>query len=340
MGRDLRRALLELLSSMQGKEVPQSYLHRALNASKSRISEILSELEKEGLIERRVIGRSKIVYVKEGLAEAPIARSPRVLRLGIVYSSEYLFLGYFASRMNEKGYRVEIRVYRDGLEATRSLAEGRIELALSPLVGQLYMYPLYRSYRVIAGGMTGGFKILGPSGESPSATLVYSSRLSTMDYVRSEYVEKAGLEGSVKTMYFKNPEAVANAKGYVVIWHPFYRILEEKGLRDLTGKAGIEVGNCCTLAASNTLSDEVIALVRDAYMASISEYSRNPYRFLEYYSAVTGIPVSILREAVSAYKPSPYIDGETVRRIVAKLGRSVPDQALYTEPLANHDAGF
>ncbi|MEM1606243.1 MAG: hypothetical protein QXW41_08380 [Fervidicoccaceae archaeon] len=46
ISKNLRDRILELLSSFQGERIPQSYIHRALGASKSRVSEILSELER------------------------------------------------------------------------------------------------------------------------------------------------------------------------------------------------------------------------------------------------------------------------------------------------------
>lgn len=335
MDKGLRETILKLLSSMQGKEIPQSYIHRALNASKSRVSEILKELERNGLIERRSIGRSKIIYVKKGIAEKIIKHELKTLRLGIVYSSEYLFLGYFIDEMREKGYSVHVEVFKDGLDTTRALAEGEIDLALSPLVSQLYMYPLYKSYRIIAGGMTGGFKILKSPNEG-EGIVVYSSRISTMDYIRSEYIEKSGLRGTAKTIYFKYPDLVSSPnriKGYVILWHPLYHLFRNKGFQDLTSKTGISIGNCCTLAASNIFDSETMELIRKTYLDSINRYIGDPYRYLSYYSAVTGIPVSVLSDAAESYKPSPEVDIQTIRGIVSKLNNGLPDSTIYYEAL-------
>ncbi|MGC8678938.1 MAG: DUF7343 domain-containing protein, partial [Fervidicoccaceae archaeon] len=67
--KELRDRIIELLSTIQGNAVPQSFIHKSLTASKSRVSEILAELEREGLIRRRQVGRSKIVYVPSGISE-------------------------------------------------------------------------------------------------------------------------------------------------------------------------------------------------------------------------------------------------------------------------------
>ena len=125
----IRERVIKLLASMQGKPVPQSYIHRALNTSKSRISEVLNQLEKEGLITRTNIGRSNIVYVKPGLVETETRVESRILRLGIVYSSEYLFLGYFVKFLQRKyGIHVNVEVYRDGFDTTRAITNGQVDL--------------------------------------------------------------------------------------------------------------------------------------------------------------------------------------------------------------------
>jgi len=335
----LRERILDLLSRMQGRDIPQSHLYRALNASKSRVSEILKELEENGLIERRSIGRSKIIRVKKGIIHRRTSDEQRVPRIGIVYSSEYLFLGYFIDKAAEKGYIVKPVVFKDGLEATRSLAEGELELVLSPLVGQLYLYPFYRSYRIIAGGMTGGFKILSSTSGSNHKGVIYSSRLSTMDYIRAEYLNRAGLKGAVETRYFSSPDFVEGLRrvdGYIVIWHPLYRVLEERGFRDLTNEAGIEISNCCTLAASNTLSEDVVLDIKDIYLRALDEYVGNPYRYLEYYSAITGIPLTVLKDAVGKYTVAPEVDVGMVKDVVSRLSNGVPDYSLYSEAFKLH----
>ncbi|MEM1858107.1 MAG: MarR family transcriptional regulator, partial [Desulfurococcaceae archaeon] len=92
----VRERVIELLSEFEGKYIPQSYIHRSLKVSKSRVSEVLRELEKEGLIQRVSVGRVNIVHIMPGAFRGAIERAKaRELKLGIVYSSEYLFLGFF-----------------------------------------------------------------------------------------------------------------------------------------------------------------------------------------------------------------------------------------------------
>lgn len=57
----VREKLLEALRMSAGELVPQSYLHKSLKISRSRVSEILDELEREGLISRVKVGNQYLV---------------------------------------------------------------------------------------------------------------------------------------------------------------------------------------------------------------------------------------------------------------------------------------
>lgn len=331
-GKELRDKLIGLLSEIEGREVPQSYLHRALGASKSRISEILSELEREGLLERRAIGRSKLVYVREGAFRRAQKAGARAIKVGVVYSSEYVFLGYFREKLRELGLELEIKVYGDGLEVVDALGRGLIDLGLSPLVGQLYMYPVYRSYKVIAGGMGGGYRVLYREGED----VVYSSLLSTMDYVRYSST-KSGIISSSKTRYYHSPEElliVAAKGGYVVTWNPLYKQLVKRGFKVVhePDKANLHV--CCSLAAANHLPRELVYALRDAYVESLLDYERGPERHIEYYSVVTGIPADIVKGVIDDYSPQLEISPKYVNDILSGAPLSVPEKGVYLEGLA------
>lgn len=331
MHQSVKERIIRLLKSVQGKPIPQSYVYRAVNASKSRVSEVLSELEKEGLIYRYSIGRSKIIYVNESALtekrEEP-SSTTRTLKLGIVYSSEYLFLGYFVKNLLRYGINVEVVVFGDGLEATKMLANGGIDLALSPLVGQLYLYPTYRTYRIVLNGLYGGFRVLYKPGESA----VYSSMISTMDYIRY-YIVKNKLIDARETRYFRNKSdvrALARKGGYFVLWHPLYKELENAGFKPVLGPEDVQVNFCCTLAISNTVGEKLFKIVKKVYSESIAKYTKNPERYIEYYSAIVGINSSLLKSATKEYRPL-----ESGSRIINKVVESkllgVPSESAYLE---------
>ncbi|MEM4718096.1 MAG: MarR family transcriptional regulator [Desulfurococcaceae archaeon] len=328
MGGDVKRKVLELLKSYQGKSIPQSFIHRILGVSKSTVSEVLSELEKEGLISRTIIGRVKIVNIYPFISETQLEYAVKKLTLGLVFSSEYMFLGGFIKRLRRKGVSIDILVYRDGLEATRALASGWIDLVLSPLVGQLYIYPLYRTYRVIATGLRGGFSVLGSIDDEE----IYSSLISTMDYVRSYLIRKKMIKAE-KTIYYNDPMKVITAlkrKGIIVTWHPIYLKLERIGLKTIYTHKDIDIGFCCTLAASTSVGEKMLNNIIKAYTESIEDYKKNPGKNLVYYSSITGIDISTLKSAISEYSIAESLDKNLVNRVARELKVSVPSENIYT----------
>lgn len=331
MKSSVKERLLEILKSFEGDYIPQSYLHRVVKASKSRISEVLRELEREGLILRTTVGRSKIIYVHPGFSEHQPSLIRKQLKLGIVYSSEYLFLGYFVKELSRHNIRVNVVVTKDGLSTTKAVAEGVLDLAFSPLVGQLYLYPVYRTYKIVQGGLQGGFRVL----HKPGKNVVYSSMISTMDYVR-HYVLKRGLIDAEKTVYFDDSSKVYDIVkngGYVVAWHPIYLHLKELGFREVITPQDLDIDFCCTLAISRTVNDRYYRLIKKAYAKAIESYRKNPEKFIEYYSMVTGISVSTLKNAVKEYKVSSEINKKTYERVINVYSLNVPSSEVYIESL-------
>jgi len=333
MGLRVRDRIIELISEFEGKYIPQSYIHRSLGVSKSRVSEVLSELEKEGLIQRHSIGRVNIVYVKPGAFKS-VAERRRVnkLKLGIVYSSEYLFLGFFVKNLQKLGLNVDVVVFNDGFETTRHLAEGLIDIALSPLVGQLYLYPAYRTYRVMSsGGMEGGFRVLYKPGDRG---VVLSSMISTMDYVRY-LVIKSGLVDASSTYYYRSPSELLLTKkrGYIITWHPVYLKLVKAGYKTILSHEDLPVNFCCSLAISNAVGEDLVKTVSEAFSSALDNYKKNPGGLLEYYSSLTGIDVSILKSAIPEYNVVNEMTSGQVEKIISAFAPVVPDKSVYAESL-------
>jgi predicted transcriptional regulator len=327
----IKKRVLEFLKNYQGSYIPQSHIHRALGVSKSRISEILRELESEGFIIRQNIGKSKIVYVNPGIFEKYLEIQHRVLKIGIVYSSEYLFLGGFIKRLKKRGFSVNILIYRDGLRASRALAEGLVHVTLSPLVGQLYLYPTYRTYRIILAGLQGGFRVLRKVGSSR----VYSSMISTMDYVRY-YSQSKGLVEASTTIYYSDPSNLHIARrdgGFVVTWHPVYLELEKWSFKTLYTPSDLDVEFCCTLGVSNTITQREYKILEKTYIEALDEYSSRPSRYIDYYSTITGIDTSILKSAIKEYSVSSELSLKTINKVLYTYTPTLPNREIYYEAI-------
>lgn len=325
----LKERILGLLKSYKGSWIPQSHIHRALGVSKSRVSEILGELEKEGLVARRVVGRSKIVYVYPDVGEREVEAVGRLIRVGLVFSSEYLFMSAFAKGLEASGYRVEVRVFNDGIKATRALAEGLVDIAVSPLVGQLYLYPTYRTYRIILAGLWGGFRVLSLGKPGP----IHSSAISTMDYARRVAVARGGLEADETRYYWSSDEVlkIKPGEGYVVTWHPIYLKLVEEGARVVYGPEELDVKFCCTLGVSTAVSKRARRAIARAYFNALETYAREPERGLEYYSSLTGIDTSTLKSATREYRVAEGLDIKLVRGILREYAPTIPAHSIYEE---------
>lgn len=327
MGLSVRERILRFLSELQGQYIPQATLSKAIKASKSRISEVLSDLERNGLITRFKIGNVKVIYVKPGLHETEYIRPVRTLRLGIVYSSEYLYLGGFAKILRSRGINLDIVVFNDGLEATRALAMGTIDLAFSPLISQLYLLPAYRTFRIIARGVKGGFRVLYKPGDS----VVYSSMISTMDYLRLLALSRKMIEAERTIYYHSVSDLFKNISkgGYLLTWHPLYRELMKYEFTVIYGPGELDPGLCCTLGVSSGLSRRVAELIRKAYVVALEEYRREPDRYLEYYASITGIPVSVLKDAISDYVVVEKDGARIIQEIFNTLNQRLPSQVIY-----------
>lgn len=323
----IKERILRFLAEVQGQYIPQSTLHKAIHASKSRVSEVLSDLERNGLITRLRVGSSKIIFVKPGIRETEYIRTGKVIRLGIVYSSEYLYLGGFAKRLRNHGFDLEIMVFKDSLEATRALATGSIDLALSPLISQLYLLPAYRTYRIITRGLKGGYRVL----YRPGDNTVYSSMISTMDYLRHVVTSRKMIEAE-KTIYYHGSEELKQYMkrgGFFITWHPLFKELEKQGYNELYGPEELDIGFCCSLGISNSLGKRIVEFVKKAYHESLEEYERTPDRYLEYYSLITGIPLDLLKDAVKEYSVSEHDKVKIIDEVFTTWSQNIPSRAVY-----------
>ena len=313
----------------------QSYIHKALGISKSRVSEVLKELERSGVIVRVKIGNQYLVKISRSVHIRE--RFRKVLRLGIVWSSEYPFITLFAKYLNKHlGYSLNIIVYSNALRATWALVNGELDLVLSPLITQLYAYSLTKALRIIGGGAFGGsFIVKNPLSNSD---VVASSELSAMDACRAIAVRE-GLIDTENTYYFSNPKhevqqlVKSNRAKYLVIWHPLIEAIIPLGFKSIATCSDLGIYYCCTLASRTTLDPNLRSEISRIYTTSIEEFTRNPGRCFEWYSLKVGIPVDVLKKGMKYYGFRPYIDKDLVYKMLLKVGINVPSLCIVREAI-------
>ncbi len=319
--------------------VPQSSIHKTLGISKSRASEILRELERLGVIVRIKIGNQYIVKATKYIKGESLTPS-KVLRLGIVWSSEYPFITPFAKMVKERlNMSLEVIVYPNALSATWSLVRGDVDLVLSPLITQLYAYSLTKSLKIIGGGAYGGSLIL--ENTKCKGDDVASSELSAMDACRAiASKEVIGVVG--KTYYFSNPQRDVvkfyreGRIKYFVIWHPLTEKLMSLGLKKIASCSDLGINYCCTLASSIKLDWNLRAKISNIYQESINEFLKSPEKWLEWYSLRVGIPIDILRRGIKMYGFRPYLNKTLIREMLNKVGINLPSPDVLNEALELH----
>ncbi|MCS7097718.1 MAG: GntR family transcriptional regulator [Candidatus Methanomethyliaceae archaeon] len=320
----VRKKLLEILKI--GDYVPQSHLHKSLKISRSRVSEILSELEREGLVTRIKMGNQYLIK----LLDSPIKEEKlRDLKIGIVWSSEYPFLSTFAKRVKEKlNIIITPIVFTNSIQATKALVLRDVDLALTPTITQLYFYAIFKNFKIIGGGAYGGCKVLVK--DSIPLNNLYSSELSTMDLVRFLAIREKILPQNLNTWYFRNPGELINASSrglvkYAIVWHPIYKKLESYGYRELLRGEELELQYCCTLAASNSIPIDLRKSLAELYRSSLEEYVKAPENWMDWYAIRTGIPRDVLMNGVKEYKINPYLDENQIINYASKASIKIPD---------------
>jgi len=304
-------------------------LAKALGLSKSYLSILLRDLERQGLVYRVRVGNSLIV--KLAGFRGVNTTGGRVLRVGIVWSSEYLFLGHFAKILRDReSVEVKIKTYPSALQTILALIRGEVDAVISPLVTQIYGYIVSKSLAIVGGGAKGGGYVYEiPRSYSDTIT---SSEMSTMDLCRLLAIRNSIVD-TASTRYFSSAEeAVAMARRgvarYAVVWHPINIDIELSGGRRIASCADFdEISHCCTLAVSRVLGYEAIEKIASIYRDSIEAFAKDRERFLDWYSATVGIDVPILRKALDEYIFDPELSPKQFSRIVEALGLDVPDRS-------------
>jgi len=329
----IKSAVLRLLSQYPDG-LPQSFIHRALGVSKSRVSEVLKDLELAGIVTRVRLGNQYIVRVRGGVK---VSKVGNVFRLGLVWSSEYPFITPFAKLLrDELNYGLEVTVYPNALSATWALIEGEVDLALSPLITQLYAYSLTKALRVIGGGAYGGSLVM--CNQRALGDDIASSELSTMDVCRAVAVRE-GISPASGTHYFTKPtdEVVRLASGgrvrYIVIWHPLIEELLRLGLKPIAECRDLDISYCCTLAASSRIDDGLRERVSRIYVRALEEFMKSPMRWVEWYSAKVGIEADVIRRGLNYYEFRPYLDRSLINKMIRRVGIEVPNLESLTNAI-------
>jgi predicted transcriptional regulator len=198
----LKDRVLDLLFK---EEITQKELTTRLKSSRSRISEVLRQLEKQGfIIRKRISQRTVIVSLNHS----------GTLRVGLLRSAEYV---HVISALHDLEDRIPFRVtvYDNSLEALKELMTGSEDIVASPLISGYFFYLIDRSIRPVAGVAQGGAGLI----KRKESGRIGTTPLSRMDRDSREFA-------NYEQVYFKSMEDMLRSykKGEIEaaqIWEPF-----------------------------------------------------------------------------------------------------------------------
>lgn len=293
----------------------QRDLQRILGLSKSWLSEVLSNMEKRGLIVRkRGHGRSLVIMLPR-YTDPSIGKT---IVFGIVPSVEYLPLSLMLKKLEDQGYKVEISVRRSVAEIAVGLIRGEFHAAYLPIYSYATLRFLGIDIRSLGPVALGGASIIGSnrSGEG----YVYSSMFSTMEVLAIAYLRSHGFRGFHSIRYYRDPEEAIktvsmNGSSVAIVWEPFSHIAEMRGLRRTPLSDIVGQYHCCILAARGGINDTVLSTIRRAHIESIEELGRKIELASEIFSKIIGVDRDIIKKTSKEYIYTYQIDKSLIRDI-------------------------
>ncbi|MET1123932.1 MAG: winged helix-turn-helix transcriptional regulator [Archaeoglobaceae archaeon] len=283
---DAEQRILKLLDDRGSDGALQSEIGEILNLSKSTVSEVLSKLEEEGKITKRLVsGKSYRVWL---VKHAPFAIEG-VVRVGILRASEYPKVVTAARKVGGI-----VKVYDSALELTKSLVSGKVDVAASPMVTQLFFGVLMKNIKI--------FRIVAMNGSG----VVYGggkdwfgcSEFSTMELNLRKFLAAKGEK--LKIRYFASPEemlkSLSELRG-IAIWEPYFSAVEgeKEEFREVLGDFV-----CCSLAA-NTGFLEVNGELFDDFLSKFDS-ARVSRSSAEELAALIGFDVDVVYRSFSSYE--------------------------------------
>lgn len=236
--------ILELTKESKSDGVLQSQISEKLKISKSTVSELISKLESEKMVVRKLVsGKAFRVWHVE-YAPFPIKG---LIRVGILKASEYPKVVSAVEKL--KGI---LKIYDSGIELTRDLVSGVVDVAASPIVTQLYFGILMKNIKIHRIVAKNGSGVVFSNAQSDCYGC---SEVSTMELNLRRYISKKMEKAQIR--YFKSPEAMIQAieelRG-IAIWEPYFTKLSDRKTERFEDVLGDFV--CCSLASNKSFGEE------------------------------------------------------------------------------------
>lgn len=322
MKKDIEEKVIRLLES---GEALQSSIYRALDVSKSRVSEVLKDLEERNIIRRQRIGKNYVVSLNSYVRE-----SGNLLKIGIIRSSEYGYIIPLRKIIKDKGYELEVRVYESGVEVMKDLVMGKLDFGISPAISQIFFAYAGFPVKMIAPAGSGGGYLFSTTTDRKPRTL--SSRLSTMEMILRTAVNSSLIRDPSSVDYFDDPMKALNEflngkADAITVWEPFATILRSEGKKETFSYSEME-HYCCTLSAHSSLKASLVESFRKYFFESMNIYEKNRSGFAFSYSALLGLPYGLVERTLKNYTYHHDVDIRILERQLSYAGISVPSPSV------------
>ncbi len=322
MRKDIEEKILKLL---ENGETLQSSIYKALSVSKSRVSEVLKDLEERNVIKRHKIGKNYLISLS-----SYVKVNEKSLTIGIIRSSEYGYIIPLKKILKERSVKLKIKVYDSGISIMKDLVMGRLDFGISPAISQIFFAYAGFPVKIIApAGSGGGYLFSNVSGEKPKAL---SSRLSTMEMILRTAINSSIIRDPAQVNYFDDPrEAIddylkgrANA---ITVWEPFAGILRAEGMREAYNYSEME-HYCCTLSAHSSLKGNIIERFKKDFYKSLNLYEKNRGSYAFAYSALLGLPYGLVEGSLNYYRYHHDLDLKVLERQLAYASVTIPNPSI------------
>ncbi len=298
----LEKRILGVLEERKFEGILQSELVKVLNASKSRVSEVLKELEDRGIVVRKKeAGKNLRIWLSR--------YSKDRIKVGILRASEY-------ARLISSG-DFSFIVYGNAIDLTRDLALGRIEFGASPLITQVMFGIMMKNIRVLGVvAENGSGVVFGDERNGVFAT----TEMSAMEMNLRATRERLGVSSF---RYCDGPECLINSLADVegvAIWEPYFTTADREKIpfSEIVGDFP-----CCTLAVNMNFMEE-----NESAASQILKGMRSSRIDAEKVAGVLGFDERVIRESVKSYRFAPDYSVEEIERYLKRSGVEISRESL------------
>jgi predicted transcriptional regulator len=326
----VKERILSIISTLG--EAYQSDLVRATGFSKSRVSEVLSELERSGIISRTTIGRNSRISMR-----TRESRKGGRIKVGFVRAAEYPFLIALRKILRENSNEPEFVVRENGIDVMTDLMFSRIDVAVAPILTQFVFHSIGTPLRVIGPAGSGGSSLVARK-DIPGETRIASTKLSTMELLLRSCLN-ACLIYSSDVVYANSPRKIVQSMltGKVdaaCIWEPYATYLVSHGFKRLARYSEINDHVCCVISARSDMQEDRFGMLERSVTRSLELFMEEPKRYLEPYSALTGYSTKSLLTSLGEYSYQSHLDVSGIVKQFENAGLFIPDPRTFKEAFA------